>query len=68
MSANVGNSAVATGLENFSFQSQRSNAKECSNYHSFVLISYASELMLKNPSSYALAVHEPRTSRYTFWV
>ena len=51
MSADVENSAVAIGLENFSFQSQRGNAKEFSNYHSFVLISYASKLMLKNPSS-----------------
>ena len=47
MSANVGNSAVATGLENFSFQSQRSNAKECSNYHRISLISHVSKVMLK---------------------
>ena len=31
----------------FSFQSQRSNAKECSNYHTVVLISHASKVMLK---------------------
>ena len=49
MPANLENSAVATGLEksHFSFQSQRSNAKECSNYHTIALISHASKVMLK---------------------
>ena len=39
ISANLENSAVATGLEK--------NAKECSNYRTTVLISYANEVMLK---------------------
>ena len=48
MSVNLENSAVATGLEKFSFQSQRKgNAKECSNYCTIVLISHASKVMLK---------------------
>ena len=44
MPANLENSAVTTGLENVSF---RSNAKECSNYHTIVLISHTSKVMLK---------------------
>ena len=44
MSANLGNSAVATGLEKVSFHS---NPKECSNYHTIALISHASKVMLK---------------------
>ena len=44
MSANLENSAVATGLEKVSFQS---NPKECSNYHTIALISHASKVMLK---------------------
>ena len=44
MPANLENSAVTTGLENVSF---RSNAKECSNYHTIVLILHASKVMLK---------------------
>ena len=44
MPANVENSAVATGLEKVSFQS---NAKECSNYRTIALISHASKVMLK---------------------
>ena len=36
-----------TGNGQFSFQSQRGNAKECSNYHTIALISQASKLMLK---------------------
>ena len=44
MSANLENSAVATGLENVSFHS---NPKECSNYHTIALISHASKVMLK---------------------
>ena len=42
MSANVGNSAVATELEKVSFHS---NPKECSNYWIIVLISHASKIM-----------------------
>ena len=49
MSANLENSAVATGLEKVSFHSipKESNAKECSNYCAIALISHASKLMLK---------------------
>ena len=49
MPANLENSAVATGLEKFSFQSipKKSNAKECSNYHTIAFISHASKVMLK---------------------
>ena len=43
------NSAVATGLEKVSFHSnpKKGNAKECSNYHTTVLISHSSKVMLK---------------------
>ena len=49
MPAHLENSAVATGLEKVSFQfnSKKGNAKECSNYHTFALISHASKVMLK---------------------
>ena len=48
MPANLENSAVATGLEKDSFQSQRKgNAKECSNYCTIALISHTSKVMLK---------------------
>ena len=50
MSANLENSAVATGLENVSFHSnptKKGNAKEYSNYHIIVLILHASKVMLK---------------------
>ena len=49
MSTNLENSAVATGLEKSVFIPipKKGNAKVCSNYHSVVLISYASKLMLK---------------------
>ena len=49
MPTNMENSAVATGLEKVSFQSipKKSNAKECSNYHTIALISHASKVMLK---------------------
>ena len=48
MPANLENSAVATGLEKVSFHSnpKKGNAKECSNYHTIVLISHASKVML----------------------
>ena len=42
MSANLENSAVATGLEK-----EKGNAKECSNYPTIGLISHASKVMLK---------------------
>ena len=48
MQANLENSAVATGLEKYSFHSNtKDNAKECSNYHTIALISQASKVMLK---------------------
>jgi len=48
MSANLVNSAVATRLEQVSFHSNpKGNAKECSNYHTIVLILHASKVMLK---------------------
>ena len=49
MSANLGNSEVATGLEKVRFHSilKKGNAKECSNYCTIVLISHVSKVMLK---------------------
>ena len=44
MSANLENSAVATGLEKVNFHS---NPKECSNYRTIALISQACKVMLK---------------------
>ena len=44
MSANLENSAVATGLEKVRFHS---HPKECLNYHTIALISHASKVMLK---------------------
>ena len=35
------------GKGQFSFQFQKGNAKECSNYHTTALISHASKVMLK---------------------
>ena len=49
MPANLENSEVATGMKRsvfFQF-SKKGNAKECSNYHTIVLISHASKVMLK---------------------
>ena len=50
MPADLENFAVATGLFSsgqFSFQSQRGNAKECSNYCTIALISHANKVMFK---------------------
>ena len=50
MSANLENSAVATGLENRSVfipNPKKGNTKECSNYHTIALISHTSIVMLK---------------------
>ena len=49
MSANLENSAVATGLEKVSFHSvpKKGNAKEYSNYCTIALTSHASKVMLK---------------------
>ena len=44
MSANLENSAVATGLEKVSLHSK---AKEYSDYHTSALLSHASKVMLK---------------------
>ena len=44
MPANLENSAVATGLEKVSFQS---NPKECSNYRTTALVSHTSKVMVK---------------------
>ena len=58
MSADLENSAVATGLENISFHSspQKGNAKECSNYCTIAFISHA---YAQNPPSQASVVCEP---------
>ena len=49
MPANVENSAVATGLKSSVFIPipKKGNAKECSNYRTIALISYAIKVMLK---------------------
>ena len=49
MSANLENSAVATGLEKVIFIPipKKGSAKECSNYHTIALISLASKVILK---------------------
>ena len=49
MPANLGNSAVTTGLEKVSFHSnpKERQCEECSNYRTIVLISHASKVMLK---------------------
>ena len=48
MPANLENSAVAAGLEKVSFHSNpKGNAKECSNYHTIVLMSHVNKVMLK---------------------
>ena len=49
MSANLENSAVATGLENVSFHPnpKKGSAKECSNYRTIALISQDSKVRLK---------------------
>ena len=49
MSANLENSAVATGLEKVSFIPipKKDNAKERSNYRTVALIKHASKLMLR---------------------
>ena len=49
MSANLENSAVATGLEKISFHSnpKERQCQKCSNYCTIALISHASKIMLK---------------------
>ena len=55
MPANLGNPAMATGLEKVSFLPipKKGNAEECSNYHTVVVISHASVyLFLQNKCIY----------------
>ena len=49
MSANLGNSAVATGLKRSVLIPipKKGSAKECSNYRTILLILHASKVMLK---------------------
>ena len=49
MPANLGNSAVATGLEKVSFHSnpKERQCQECTNYCTIALISHASKVILK---------------------
>ena len=49
MSANLENSAVATGIEKVRFIPipKKGNAKECLNYHTIAFISHASKVTLK---------------------
>ena len=41
---------------------KKGNAKECSNFCTIALISYAGKVMLKSPSK-ASTIHEPKTFR-----
>ena len=61
MPANLENSAVATGLEKVSFHSnpKEGQVKECSNYHTIVLISHVSKVMLK--------ILQARLQQYVNW-
>ena len=69
MSANLENSAVATGLEKvFIPIPKKASAKEYSNYCITALIARAIKVMLKILQARFLAVCEPRASRYTSWV
>ena len=49
MPANLENLAIATGLERTVFipVPKKSNAKECSNYHTIALISHTSQVILQ---------------------
>ena len=49
MPANLGNSAMAKGLDKSVFIPipKKGNAKECSNYHTFALILHASKVIFK---------------------
>ena len=61
MSANLENSAGATGLEKVSFHSnsKKGNAKDCSNYRTIALISHASKVMIK--------ILQARLQQYVNW-
>ena len=70
MSANLENSAVATGLEKISFHS---NHKEEQCQKMFILLYNCAHLTCQqsnaqNSSSQASAVHEQRTSRCICWI
>ena len=67
MSANLENSAVATGLEKVSNIPipKKGNAKECSNYRTIALISHANKA--QNSPSQALTICEPLISRCSSW-
>ena len=58
MTANLENSAVATGLEKFSFHSnlKERQCQNCSNYRTVALISHTSRVMLK--------ILQPRFQQY----
>ena len=49
MSANLENSAMATGLEkvDFHFNQKEGNAKECSHYRTVAYIPHVSKVMLR---------------------
>ena len=47
---------------------KKSNAKECSNYHTISLMSYISKVMLKNSLSQASTIREPWTSKRSCWI
>ena len=53
MSANLENSAAASGLEKDRFHPnpREGNAKKYSNYYRIAVITHASKITLKNPSS-----------------
>ena len=51
MPANPENSAVATGLEKFAFQSQRKATTKNANYRTNTLTSHTSKVMLKTPQA-----------------
>ena len=62
MSANLENSAVATGLQKFRIHSnpkERQNAKGCSNYRTVALISHTNKVMLK--------ILQARLQQYVNW-
>ena len=60
MSANMENSAVATGLEvSFIPIPKKGNVKECSNYHTTALISHTSKVTLK--------ILQARLQQYVNW-
>ena len=71
MSTNLENSAVATALKRTVCipSLKKGNAsKNAQTTVRFVLISHASKVTLKNLSSQASTIHEPRTSGCTSWV